>query len=371
MSRLTPVSGPHTHAPVSLQKIMFTVMLALAPATGYGIYLYGWPALNLFIITIVSAMLVEALCLYIGKRPMKQGLGDGSGILSAWLVALTLPPWAPWWIAVVASICAILLGKQVFGGVGQNVFNPAMLARVIILISFPVQMTTWVNPQPMFSEMDPGFQAGLNVTFNNESIDWDSISTASPLGYVKTELTLDRTIAPIMTETPDWHQSLQGVTAGSLGESSAALILLGGLFLLVKRIISWHAPLAMLATVAVTAALFHQSNPDIYAPPQFHLLNGALMLAAFFIITDPVTSPNTAKGQIVFGIGCGALVFIIRTWGSYPEAVGFAVLLMNCFTPLIDHYMRPRVYGRTRKGQALPVPQRPQPESESSQEERS
>jgi len=355
MSRLTPVSGPHTHAPISIQRIMFTVMLALAPATGYGIYLYGWPALNLFVITIVSAMAVEALCLLLGKRPLKAELTDGSGLLTAWLAALTLPPWAPWWIAVVASVCAILLGKQVFGGLGQNVFNPAMLARVIILISFPVQMTTWVVPHPMFSDQDPGFAAGLNVTFNNSTVDWDSVSTASPLGHVKTELTLNRSIADIMTGTPDWHASLLGHTAGSMGEGAALLILLGGLLLLVKRIITWHGPLAMLSTVAVMAALFHQANPDLYAPPQFHLLNGALFLAAFFIITDPVTSPNTPKGQIVFGIGCGLLVFIIRTWGTYPEAVGFAVLLMNCFTPLIDHYLRPRIYGRTRRGQPLPV----------------
>lgn len=355
MSRLAPISGPHTHAPVSIQRIMFTVMLALTPATAYGIYLYGWPALNLFAVTIISAMLAEALCLSIGRRPLKQGLRDGSGMLTAWLVALTLPPWAPWWIALVGAICAILLGKQIFGGLGQNVFNPAMLARVIILISFPVQMTTWVNPTPMFSAQDPGFMAGLNVTFDNGSVDWDSISTASPLGHVKTELTLNRTVETIMVDTPDWQASLLGHTAGSMGESSALLILLGGIFLLIKRIISWHAPLAMLATVAAAAVLLHQANPDLYAPPQFHLFNGALMLAAFFIITDPVTSPNTAKGQIIFGIGCGLLVFIIRTWGSYPEAVAFAVLLMNSFTPLIDHYQRPRIYGRNRKGQPLPV----------------
>lgn len=362
MSRLTPISGPHTHAHISIQKIMFTVMLALTPATVYGIYLYGWPALNLFLITITSAMAVEALCLYISKRPMKQGLFDGSGILSAWLVALTLPPWAPWWIGVVASICAILLGKQVFGGLGQNVFNPAMLARVIILISFPVQMTTWVNPQPMFSELDQGFMAGLNVTFNNESVDWDSISTASPLGHVKTELTLDRSIDSIMADTPSWLESFLGATAGSMGETSAALILLGGIFLLLKRIISWHAPVAMLSTILFISGIFYLGDPELYAPPQFLVLNGALMLAAFFIITDPVTSPNTTRGQIVFGVGCGVLVFIIRTWGSYPEAVGFAVLLMNCFTPLIDHYIRPRIYGRTRRGQPLPVPERSQEE---------
>ncbi len=362
MSRLAPISGPHTHAPVSIQKIMFSVIMALTPATVYGLYLYGWPAINLLAITIVSAVVVEAICLYIGKRPIMPGITDGSGILSAWLVALTLPPWAPWWIGVVASICAILLGKQVFGGLGQNVFNPAMLARVIILISFPVQMTTWVNPQPLFSELDQGFMAGLNVTFNNESVDWDSISTASPLGYVKTELILEKTIDSIMPGVANWQDSLLGVTAGSMGETSAALILLGGIFLLIRRIISWHAPVAMLVTVAITSSLFYQANPELYAPPQFVLLNGALILAAFFIITDPVTSPNTTKGQLIFGIGCGLLVFVIRTWGSYPEAVGFAVLLMNCFTPLIDHYIRPRIYGRTRRGQPLPVQQRTQEE---------
>lgn len=355
MSRLSPISGPHTHAPVSIHTIMIMVMLALTPATAYGIYLYGWPALNLFIVTIASAVLVEALCLYLGKRPLKQGLGDGSGVLSAWLVALTLPPWAPWWIGVVAAGCAIVLGKQVFGGLGQNVFNPAMLARVIVLISFPVQMTTWVNPAPLFSEQDPGFAAGLKVSFDNESVDWDSISTASPLGYVKTELTLGHPIEAIMAETAGWQASVMGATAGSLGETSAILILLGGLFLMFKRIIHWHAPVAMLATVAAIAAFCHELNPALYAPPQFHLLNGALMLAAFFIITDPVTSPNTAKGQIIFGVGCGLLVFLIRTWGNYPEAVAFAVLLMNCFTPLIDHYVRPRIYGRDRRGQPLPV----------------
>jgi len=355
MSRLTPVSGPHTHARISIQKIMVTVMLALTPATAYGIYLYGWPALNIFVITLVSAMLMEAICLYLGGRPLRNGLTDGSGLLTAWLVALTLPPWAPWWIAVVGAGCAIILGKQVFGGLGQNVFNPAMLARVIILISFPVQMTTWVNPVPMFSDQDPGFAAGLEVTFDNTSVDWDSISTASPLGHVKTELTLNRHIPELMDESPAWHQSLLGHTAGSLGEGSALLIMLGGLFLIMRGIISWQGPVALLGTVAFASLIANEANPDLYAPPQFHLLNGALMLAAFFIITDPVTTPNTTKGQVVFGIGCGILVFLIRTWGSYPEAVGFAVLLMNCFTPLIDHYLRPRIYGRTRKGTPLPV----------------
>ena len=352
-SHSTPISGPHTHTENSIRNIMLTVMLALTPATCYGLYLYGWPAINLFFITIVSAIIFEAICLSLSNRSLKQELFDGSGILTAWLVAMTLPPWAPWWIGILAAFFAIVLGKQIFGGLGQNVFNPAMLARVILLVSFPMQMTTWVNPQPLLSDADKGFTAGLEVTFNNSNVNWDSISTASPLGHVKTELTLDREIDAILPEVPNWQDSVLGFTAGSIGETSALLLLLGGLFLIAKRIITWHAPLSLISTVAILSALGHQLNPAVYAPMDFHILNGALILAAFFIITDPVTTPNTAKGQIVFGIGCGLLVYIIRTWGSYPEAIGFAVLLMNCFTPLIDHYMRPRIYGRKRSGEPL------------------
>jgi electron transport complex protein RnfD len=355
MSRSTPISGPHTHAPLSIRQIMLTVMLALLPGTVFGIYQFGWPALNIFLLTIVSAVAIEAVCLYLGQRPLRAGLLDGSGILTAWLLALTLPPYSPWWIAVLGAACAIVLGKQVFGGLGQNLFNPAMLARVILLISFPVQLTTWVPPQPMFSPQDQGFSAGLQVTFNNSSVDWDSVSTASPLGHLKTELTLKRDINDILGEAPDAHTSAVGHTSGSLGETSALLLLLGGLLLIMRRIITWHAPLAMLTTVAAMAAFAHQTDPVHFPPASFHLLNGGLILGAFFIITDPVTSPNTPKGQLLFGIGCGVLVFIIRTWGSYPEAVAFAVLLMNAFTPLIDYYLRPRIYGRTRKGAPLPV----------------
>lgn len=355
MTRISPISGPHTHGPASISKIMFTVMLALVPATAYGIYLFGWPALNLFVITLVSALVTEAVCLKLARMPIRPALMDGSAILSAWLLALTLPPYAPWWIAVVGAICAIMLGKQVFGGLGQNVFNPAMLARVILLISFPVQMTTWVSPAPMFSDNDPGFAAGLQTTFNNSNVNWDGITTASPLGHLKTELTLDREAAEILNELPNWMDSALGHSAGSLGETSALLLLIGGIYLIFRGLISWQGPVALLATVAALSGIFYHSDPSHFAPPQFHLLNGALILAAFFIITDPVTSPNTIKGQVIFGIGCGALVFLIRTWGSYPEAVGFAVLLMNCFTPLIDHYVRPRIYGRTRRGKPLPL----------------
>ena len=354
MSRTTPISGPHTHNDASVTRIMGTVILALVPATFYGIYIYGWASLFLFLVTLISAVIFEVTCLYLGKRPIKPALIDLSGILSAWLVALTLPPWAPWWIGVMGAACAIILGKQVFGGLGQNVFNPAMLARVILLISFPVQMTTWVAPQPMFSEQDQGIAVGFATTFSGDA-NWDAVTTASPLGHVKTELTLDRAPDEILSELPSYTDMALGNIAGSMGETSALLILLGGIFLLLKGIISWHAPVALLATVGLLATGFHYNDPTHFAPPQFHLLNGALMLAAFFIITDPVTSPSTAKGQIIFGIGCGFFIYVIRTWGSYPEAVGFAVLLMNSVTPLIDYYLRPRVYGRTRSGQPIAV----------------
>ena len=355
MSRTSPISGPHAHGPASIRKVMFTVMLALLPATLFGIYQFSWPALNLLIICMITALITEAVCLKIARMPVLPALFDGSALLSAWLLALTLPPWAPWWIAVVGSVCAIMLGKHVFGGLGQNVFNPAMLARVVLLISFPVQMTTWVNPTPMFSELDRGFIAGLETTFLSHQAPFDDVTTASPISHLKTELTLERPAAEIFAELPGWQASSIGTTSGSMGETSALLLLLGGIYLIIRGLINWQAPLSFLATVAVIATLFHQINPDIYAPVQFHLLNGGLILAAFFIITDPVTTPNTVKGHVIFAIGCGALIYLIRTWGSYPEAIGFAVLLMNCLTPLIDRYVRPRIYGRTRNRQPLPV----------------
>lgn len=356
--KITPLSGPHTHTHLTVPRIMATVMLALIPATLYSLYLFGWPAINLFVITLGSAVLFEAACLAMAQRAIKPALFDGSALLTAWLLALSLPPWAPWWIGVIGSAFAIILGKQVFGGLGQNLFNPAMLARVILLISFPVPMTIWINPAPIDSSSAPSFSEGLAITFGSHTTEWDSMTTASLMGHLRTELTMNKTVADVAGSSHSWFDGVTATVSGSLGEASALLLLLGGLFLIWRRIITWHMPVIFLGSLALIATLFNLYDAAHYASPQFHLLHGGVMLAAFFILTDPVTSPSTAKGQFIFALGCAILVYAIRTWGSYPEAVAFVVMLMNACTPLIDYYLRPRIYGRNRSGEPLPLPQK-------------
>ena len=352
MSEDTPISGPHAHGAASVNRIMVLVMAALLPATLFGVYLYGWPALNLLLVTVCTAVLAEAACLRIAGKPVTPYLMDGSAVLSGWLLAMTLPPWAPWWIGAVGSLLAIVVAKQVFGGIGQNLFNPAMVARVALLIAFPLEMTTFTAPKPLFSADAPGFLDGLSITFA-AAAEIDGVSSASTLSHVKTELSQGTPLDSALTPVFDALTGFIGTMPGSLGETSALLILLGGLYLLFKRIISWHIPVSMIGSLLLLATIFHLIDPDSYLGPVVHLLSGATLLGAFFIATDLVTSPVTAKGQLLFGAGCGALVFVIRTWAGYPEGMAFAVMLMNALTPLIDHYIRPRVYGRNRKGEPL------------------
>jgi electron transport complex protein RnfD len=351
---MNPIAhSPHAHAPVSIAKVMGTVLLALTPATLFGFWLYGWPAINLWAVSLIAAIVGEAVVVNMQGRAVRPVLMDGSGILTAWLLAVSLPPFAPWWIAVLGSLFAVIIGKQVFGGLGQNVFNPAMAARVMLLISFPLEMTSWVAPAPLGSAQAPGLLDSLRITFLSQPL--DGMASASLLGHVKTEFTrgvgLDQALAGYYAP----FDALVGSRAGSMGETAAVLLLAGGLFLIARRIITWHAPVAMLLGVVVPALIFNSINPNHYAGPMYHLLSGGLMLGAFFIVTDPVTSPNTSTGQIIFGLGCGLMTWIIRTWGGYPEGVAFAVMLMNTLTPLIDQYVKPRIYGRDRKGAALPA----------------
>ncbi len=355
MNEVNLISGPHTHAYGGVGRIMGTVMLALAPATVFAIYLFGWPALNLLILTILSALVSEAASLWLAGKPLRPFLFDGSALLTGWLLAMTLPPWAPWWIAVLGGGFAMVIGKHVFGGIGQNVFNPAMLARVALLISFPLEMTTWVAPVPLASSGAPNFLEGLRITFLGIP-DIDALSGASILGHVKTTFTQGKALSEALIDQYANPSLTLGFIRGSLGETSALLLFLGGLFLWANRTISWYVPIAMLASVALLATSFHILNPEHYANAKFHLLSGGMMLGAFFIATDPATSPSTRNGQLLFGAGCGAVVYVIRTWGGYPEGVAFAVLLMNAATPLIDHYLRPRIYGRRRDGASLQYP---------------
>ena len=354
-----PLAGaPHAHDGDSVSRLMGAVLLALAPATLYGIVLFGWPALNLLTVTVLACLLGEAGCLWLAGRSVRLGVLDGSALLTGVLLALSLPPWVPWWIGAIGGGFAIVVGKQVFGGTGQNVFNPAMLARVMLLVSFPVEMTTWLEPRPWLSGSAPSFLEGLQITFVRLAAT-DGVTGATILGHLRTELSLSQPIEQILPGHYQPALAAVGWTGGSLGETSAILILLGGLWLMWRRAITWQIPVTMLGTVLVLASSFYWVNPERYADPILHLVSGSLMLGAFFIATDPATSPITPWGQAAFGIGCGAFVYIIRTWGGYPEGVAFAVVLMNAATPLIDHYLRPRIYGRTWRGQPRPIRKKP------------
>jgi electron transport complex protein RnfD len=347
-----PVAGPYTHSNNSIGRTMGLVLLALAPATLYSLYLFGWPAIFLFVTTILACLLFEAGSLRLAGKRVRPFLLDGSALLTGWLLAMTLPPWAPWWIGVVGAFLAIVIGKQVFGGIGQNLFNPAMVARVALLISFPLEMTLFNGPVPLFSAQAPGIFESLAITFG-DSTQLDAISSATTLGHLKTELGRGVVLDSASKGIESLWQLALGKAGGSLGETSALLLLPGGLFLIYKRIITWHIPVAMLGTLALLASALHLINPQGYVGPLTHLLSGAAILGAFFIATDLVTSPVSIRGQLLFGAGVGLLVYAIRTWAGYPEGVAFAVMLMNACTPLIDHYLKPRIYGRDRKGQPL------------------
>ena len=348
--------APHAHAPMTVGQVMATVMLALVPATLYGFWLYGWPSVFLWTVAMGTAMLAEAAAVSLQGRSAKPALLDGSAALTAWLLAVSLPPFAPWWVAAIGSAFAVIIAKQVFGGLGQNVFNPAMAARVMLLISFPVEMTMWAAPMPITGSQAPGFLQGLAITFGGAQ--WDAMTSASLLGHVKTEFSRGVDLASSLpAHFAAVHGGLAdaawGRRAGSLGETAGLLLLAGGIFLIVRKVITWHAPVAMLLGVAAPAMLAHALDPAHYLGVMPHLLSGGLMLAAFFIVTDPVTSPNTPAGMFLFGLLCGLLTWIIRTWGGYPEGVAFAVMFMNSLTPIIDRYVKPRIYGRDRKGQSL------------------
>ncbi len=350
------LSSPHQHGGNSIQLTMYSVIIALLPAAMVSVYLYGWLAVFLLSLCIGACLLTEYMCLYwMGKNTNR--VWDGSAALTGLLLALTLPAAIPAWMALFASIFAIVLGKQLYGGLGFNPFNPALAARVVLLISFPLQMTTWLIPMHAGATLEMyDFVTSLKFfLFGPDAIQqtWDAVSMASPLGYVKTELTQGVTVGEALVNyNYSTLHAFIGREAGSLGEGSALALLMGGIWLMARHTISWHIPVSYLATVALIAGLFNLINPDLYAPPLFHLLAGGLILCAFFMATDPVSSPSSGIGKLVFGFGCGLLTWVIRTFGNYPEGAMFSVVLMNCAVPLIDYYVRPRVYGYKRGSKA-------------------
>ncbi len=344
------ISSPHIHNGDSIRLTMLTVILALLPATVAAVYLFGWLAFLSISTAVFSCMLTEALCLrWMGRS--RAAVFDGSAALTGLLLALTLPAALPWWMVVLGSVFAIVLGKQVYGGLGYNLFNPALSARVILLISFPLNMTAWLVPMSASSVSLDLYDFQLCLAFflhgpQALGLTLDAVTMASPLGHVKTEWTRGIGVQEALAAYQySYLDAFLGSEAGSLGETSALALLIGGIYLLARHTITWHIPFAYLVTVLLLAAVFNTFDPNHFAPPMFHLLAGGLILCAFFMATDPVSSPVTPAGQIVFGIGCGVLTWCIRSFGGYPEGAMFAVVLMNCAVPLIDHYCRPRIYG--------------------------
>ncbi len=337
---LLRITSPHAHGALSTAAVMRKVLLATLPGLLVLIHFFGFGALVNVLFGGVVALACEALALALRRRPLGFYLRDYSALVTSTLLCIALPPYAPWWLIVVGVATSILLAKHLYGGLGYNPFNPAMVGYVVLLISFPVQMTAWAPPRGT-GEL-PGLLQALQACFLPGS--YDAVTMATPLDVMKQNSSL--LVEDLWATTPQFGRW------GGLGwEWVNIAFLAGGLWLLQQRVFTWHAPLAMLASLALLSALFYDGGSSASGgSPLFHLLSGATMLGAFFIVTDPVTSAVSNRGRLVYGALIGALVYIIRVQGNYPDAVAFAVLIMNFAAPFIDNYTQPRTYGHSSGG---------------------
>ena len=324
--------------------MMLKVLLALVP----GIIAYVWVCGGGVLVTIalatITAIAAEAAMLKIRKRPIQPFIGDYSAVITAWLLALAIPPLAPWWLIVIGTLFSIVVAKQLYGGLGYNPFNPAMIGYAVLLISFPALMTKWPAALQL-AQTKLSFTDQLGYIFSGmlpQGVLVDAITSATPLDYLKTQLTLKHDIASI-TQAP-----IFGVLGGKGGEYITGAYLLGGLYLWQQKIISWHLPTAFLGALALISGVFWIINPAHFASPMFHLFSGASMMCAFFIITDPVSGPTTPKGKLWFAGGVALITYLVRVYGGYPDGVAFAVIFMNICVPLIDMYTQPRVFGHEK-----------------------
>jgi Na+-translocating ferredoxin:NAD+ oxidoreductase subunit D len=336
--------SPYISEAPTVSNIMLKVLLALIPGIITYVWVFGGGVLVTIAIATATALLSEAIMLKIRHRPVKPFLLDLSAIVTAWLLALAIPPLAPWWLIVVGTLFAIVIAKQVYGGLGNNPFNPAMIGYAVLLISFPVLMTKWPAVLQL-AEYKLSFAEQLHYIFGGllpQNVKVDAITSATPLDYLKTQLMLKHEVASIQTAP------LFGVLGGKGCEFVTGAYLLGGLYLWQQKIITWHLPLAFLGALALISSLFWIVSPAHYANPLFHLFSGASLLAAFFIITDPVSGPTTPKGKIYFAAGVGIITYLIRVYGGYPDGVAFAVIFMNICVPLIDATTQPRVFGHRK-----------------------
>jgi len=331
MSKLLTVSpSPHISTDLSLSKLMYGVIISLIPAFLVTVYMFGTGALIITAVSVASCVLAEMIIQrYIMKVPVR--IGDGSAMVTGILLAFNLPSNIPWWMVVMGAVFAIGVGKMTYGGLGNNPFNPALVGRVFLLISFPVQMTSW--PMPIESR----FQYT------------DAITGATPLGFLKEALRNGETVQDAMSQIPDHMQLFMGQMGGSLGEVSAVALLLGFAWMIYRKIITWHIPVVMIATVYVFTGILWLADPTTNATPLFHILTGGVMLGAIYMATDLVTSPMTKKGMMIFAAGIGIITVVIRKFGAYPEGVSFAILIMNAFVPLINKYIKPKRFGEEVK----------------------
>lgn len=336
--------SPYISDAPSVSAIMQKVLIALIPGIAAYVWVFGIGVLVTLTLATITALLTEAVLLRLRNRPVAPFLNDYSAVITAWLLALAIPPLAPWWVIVIGTAFAIVIAKQLYGGLGYNPFNPAMVGYTVLLISFPAIMTKW--PAALELAQTP-LSAGEQLRFIfgevlPASTTVDAITSATPLDYLKTQLALNHPMHQIK------EASIFGNFGGTGVEYIALAYLIGGLYLIQQKVITWHLPTAFLTTLIVLSGLLWAITPTEFVSPMLHLFSGATMLAAFFIITDPVSGPTTPKGKLWFAAGIAIMTYVVRVYGGYPDGVAFAVIFMNMCVPLIDMYTQPRVFGHKK-----------------------
>ncbi|SFM25745.1 electron transport complex protein RnfD [Ectothiorhodospira mobilis] len=345
--RFKTFTSPHMSPVRSVHRVMRQVLYGLLPGTAAMAWFFGWGVLVNVLLAVAVALATETLMLLLRRRPVRPFITDLSAVVAGWLFALAIPPLTPWWITLVGVAFAMAVAKHLYGGLGYNPFNPAMIGYVVAVISFPREMTLWIPPGTL---ADPAFTFSetLGIIFQGQlpaGLTWDAVTSATPLDRIQSGLGLGQPLGEIRDSSPF------GFVAGRGWEWINLAFLAGGLWLLHRRVITWQAPAGMLGALFLISGLFWLMDPAAYPDPLFQLFSGAAMLGAFFIATDPVSGSATPRGRLIFGAGVGLLVFVIRSWGAYAEGVAFAVLLMNMMAPTIDQYTQPRVFGQRARGQ--------------------
>lgn len=331
-------TSPYMHAAEGVGQVMAQVIYALVPGTLVLLWFFGWGVVTNLLLGLGFALILEALMLKLRQRPLLPFLTDYSAVVTGWLLAVALPPYSPWWLILIAMLFAMVIAKHLYGGLGYNPFNPAMVGYAAVLVSFPIEMTSWPAPE-LSSIGNLSLLASLQHVFLSDSLQWDGLTQATTLDTIKTHLRLGESISQI-SQGPAF-----GWFAGNGWEWVSLAWLAGGLWLIYQKIISWHIPVGLIGAVAGMALIFWLINPNTYSSPLFHLVSGATILGAFFIATDPVSASTTPIGKLLYAGGIGCFTYIIRVWGNYPDAIAFAVLIMNMAVPLLDTYTQPRVYG--------------------------